>query len=216
MTPHVLIPVKRFSEAKTRLSAVLGHTERRHLAAALLHDTLATLARVSMLESVGVVTDDPQAIEIAHIFGAEVHPDATRDLNPALEAARSRIFARGIERVAVLHADLPLLSASDVVALICARAPAIAPARDGIGTNAMVTSLRAPLAFHFGPHSKRAHQRAAQRHDLTLQTLDHLGLAHDLDSPQDIPAVLAQAANSRSATLLRKALATRAQLPVAS
>jgi 2-phospho-L-lactate/phosphoenolpyruvate guanylyltransferase len=164
---------------------------------AMLADVLAACAGAGALEGVVVVTVDAGAAALARAAGAEVVDDHARPrgMNPAvkigLEAARSR----GADAALVLTADLPLAGAGDIEAIL-ARADAapsvtLVPSRDGTGTNAMLLRPPGALAPELGPASLERHSAQARRRGLRLQRLARPGLALDIDTPEDLAALLA-------------------------
>ncbi len=92
-------------------------------------------------------------------------------LNAGLREARAEALGAGVTRLAVIHGDLPELTAADVTALLDAvdgpaaggPAVAIAPDAAGRGTNGLALSPPDVIAFHFGPDSLAAHREAALR-----------------------------------------------------
>src|SRR5271170_528804 len=65
-----VVPVKRFDQAKQRLSGVLDSAGRAALAAAMLGDVLEQLTGTAGLTGVLVVTSAAEATAIAESFGA--------------------------------------------------------------------------------------------------------------------------------------------------
>jgi 2-phospho-L-lactate guanylyltransferase len=178
---HVLVPVKRLDEAKTRLSEVLSAAERAALAQELLAHVL-TAVRDARVGPVTVVTSEQEL----DLDGIGRFDDDGLPWNDALTAAMRDVR----QPVAlVVAADLPLLTAADVCALVHAipgRGMAIARARDG-GTNAV--GMRPPglLATQFGePQSAALHERATWAAGADAHVLDLPGLAFDVDTPADL------------------------------
>ena len=67
-----VVPVKRFDQAKQRLSGMLDSAGRASLAAAMLSDVLEQFSETAGLTGVLVVTSDTEATAIAGSFGAAV------------------------------------------------------------------------------------------------------------------------------------------------
>lgn len=116
--------------------------------------------------------------------------DAGEGLNPALQGARNAALSEGVDRLLIIFADLPQLVRSDVEALFAVDRRTIAIAGDdaGVGTNA----LSLPLAyakdfrFSFGIGSLAAHRLEVHRLALSLQEIETVGLANDVDRPEDL------------------------------
>jgi 2-phospho-L-lactate guanylyltransferase len=70
MKRWVIVPVKRLTAAKSRLSPALSVRQRRLLAHALLNHTLKTLRGLNGIEGILVVSKDRAVRSIAGKFGA--------------------------------------------------------------------------------------------------------------------------------------------------
>jgi len=179
----VLVPVKRLGDAKSRLAETLSADER----ADLMREMLAHVLAVTQEAGVGpvtVVSAEPLALN-----GVPRFDDGGLPWNDALQAAMDDVVHEQV--VAVVSADLPLLTTDDVRALVAVtplRGLAIARAHDG-GTNAI--SMRPPgvLPTCFGePGSAALHERAAWTAGADAHVLDRPGLAFDVDTPEDLAA----------------------------
>ncbi|HST25379.1 MAG TPA: 2-phospho-L-lactate guanylyltransferase [Gaiellaceae bacterium] len=183
MPAHVLVPLKRLDDVKTRLAGVLPIGERSALMLEMLSGVLAALKEAD----VGPITI--VSSEELSPNGVSVFDDRGLAWNDALAAAMREVVTEPI--VAVVSADLPLLTAQDVRALVAAtpeRGMAIARARDG-GTNAVSMRPAGAVETHFGePQSADMHARAAEAAGLDACILDVPGLAFDIDTPDDLDA----------------------------
>ena len=179
-----LIPVKELSQAKARLAPVLDGERRRELALALYRDVLAAALACPALDGVAVVSRDRDALTLAVEAGAEGLPEPG-GLNEALTSASRTMAERGIDRLVVLAADLPLAVPNDIAIVAQADADvALVPSEDG-GTNALALAPGA-IAFRFGPDSARRHLAAADAADLRSLQLELPTLALDIDTPADL------------------------------
>lgn len=133
-------------------------------------------------------------------------------LNAALQQAAAAAYERGAEAVLVLPADLPLLTATAVAALIHAlpEGPGVvlAPDRHRTGTNALL--VRPPLAmpFLFGARSFVRHLWAARCRGLPYVMHDQAAISLDLDTPDDL-ALLATASETQGLVTRTGARAAR-------
>jgi len=178
---HVLIPLKRLDDAKSRLSDALSPAERASLMLELLERVVAVVEEAD----VGAVT--VVSAETRTPAGVSRFDDRGLPWNDALAAAMREIVSEPV--VAVVSADLPRLTPEDVQALVAATPDfglAIARALDG-GTNAV--SMRPPGAVrtHFGePQSAAVHAQATAAAGLAARIVDIPGLAFDVDTPADL------------------------------
>lgn len=192
MATYALIPIKELEKAKARLAPVLNDSERRDLALAMFRDVLDAALSCAAIDRVCVVTRDPEALALAKEAGAEGMAEAG-DLNEALASAGEKLRARGVARLLVLAADLPLADAASIAAALEADAEAvIVPSRVG-GTNALACAPGA-LPFLFGPDSAEKYLEAARRAGLRALRLDLPRLALDIDTPDDLEELRTAAA----------------------
>jgi 2-phospho-L-lactate guanylyltransferase len=182
-----IVPVKRLHAAKSRLAPALDPDERAALVVDMLRSVLAALAASGAVAERLVVSPDPAALAVARVAGAATLWQPDDGLNAALEQARASLPPR--TALLALPADLPLLRADEVVALVTqARGVdvVVAPDSTGDGTNALALAPGVALPFAFGPGSFRRHLAAAGAAGMTVAVIRAPGLALDLDSPADL------------------------------
>ncbi len=178
---HVLVPLKRLDDAKSRLAAVLTAEERASLMLELLQGVLAA-AKDADVGPITVVSS-----ELLAPNGVSRFDDRGLAWNDALAAAMREVVTEPI--AAVVSADLPRITAEDVRALVAAtpdRGMAIARALDG-GTNAVSMRPAGAVTTHFGePSSAAVHASATAGAGLVARIIDVPGLAFDVDTPDDL------------------------------
>lgn len=192
-----LIPVKDLPRAKARLAPALDDANRRELVVALFRDVLEAALACPALDGVAAVTRDADVLAMATEAGANglATPGG---LNEALSAAANAVAERGIERIVVLAADLPLVTSDAIDAVAQSDVDvAIVPSLDG-GTNALALPPNA-FEFHYGPQSAQRHLDAAETAGLSTQRLDLPALALDIDTPDDLKRLRAAVGEGRPA-----------------
>ena len=116
-----LVPVKRFSDAKSRLEAVLGSAERVELAKAMLKDVLDALSGVRGLDGVLVVTREGEARSIACSVGARVLDDPVEaGTNAAVMIGVHHLTAARAAGALVVPGDVPFIVAGEIEAALAA------------------------------------------------------------------------------------------------
>jgi 2-phospho-L-lactate guanylyltransferase len=142
------------------------------------------------VEDVCVVSPDRIVLEVAKRRGATPLVQESRGLNPALEEGRRRALGLGASTLLVLPADLPLLDAGDVRAVLqeMGEGPSAVISPDGMrsGTNALLMQPPDLLPFAFGVDSFETHLGAARRRGLDVRICDRPHLAFDLDAAADL------------------------------
>jgi len=195
----VLIPLR--AEGKHRLCPVLAPDERWRLALAMLDDVLAAVEGAGVAD-VRILADGPAAIEAGLQRGLQVIDDRP-DPSPSDDRSTPLALRQAVDdglaacepgRVrAVVAADLPLLTADDVVALFAtADRLTVAPTRDG-GTGALLLPTGRVIGTRYGRGSAAAHFEAARALGVEIVRLDRTGFAIDLDTAVDLDAVAAVA-----------------------
>lgn len=196
MKPWLIVPAKPFDEAKSRLASVLSTSQRTALSAHLLERTLRVAVAADCFAQMIVVSRDPAVLALAVHCGALPLPETGVDLNAAIEQACRHATALGASAALILPADLPLLSTSDLHALLAAFGDGmrvvIAPSGDG-GTNALLLPLPPPFACAFGSESHCAHRERAARAGFAIQDVPTTTLRFDLDTPSDWAILTADA-----------------------
>lgn len=186
----VILPVKAFVGAKSRLAPLLSVGERTMLARVMLNDVLdAAIAAVGP-QSVSVVTSADDVADHARRAGVGVIDDeGARGTNAAVKVGFARIAARRRGAVLTLSSDIPGIIPSDIVALISAAERsrvALAPACDDGGTNALACDVVGRIPLCFGPGSFARHIAAANAADIRPAVLLNQRLGLDLDEPHHL------------------------------
>lgn len=189
MKPLVLVPVKKLSRAKNRLSALLCLKERAGLVSAMFLDVAAALDGSGCRVAVLTAADD--IARLASRRGWRLLWENTQISESAsVDAASRQLASEGVKSVLRIPADLPLLKAEDITELIelpCARPCAVlSPSWDFRGTNAILRSPPDLFASRFGPDSLRLHIEETLRKGAHCAVLQNTRIGFDLDEPADI------------------------------
>lgn len=192
----VVIPVRSFEDAKSRLGAVLDPEERRDLVERLLRRTVAAALATKGVTDVVVVSPDAEVLVLAQAAGARPVVQRSRGLNPALQEARGAVHA---DRLLVLPADLPGVSAVALAPILAAGDAAgtpsvvLAPDRHGRGTNALLLDPPDVIDPAFGVSSRSGHAWLASSADAAFVEVPGV-LALDVDTPDDLLLAEAESA----------------------
>jgi 2-phospho-L-lactate/phosphoenolpyruvate guanylyltransferase len=184
-----VVPVKDLAGTKSRLAPVLNPGARAGLTLYMMGRVVRAL-REAGVGDVCVVSPDPVVLNEA--LGRDAVPllQRSQGLNPALEEGRARALAADASTLLVLPADLPLLEAGDVRAVLEAAGerPGVVLSPDGArsGTNGLLSRPPDALPFLFGPDSFEAHLRAARGRGLDPRICERPHLAFDLDTAGDL------------------------------
>ena len=205
-----IVPVKPFSEGKSRLAGYLSPQTRRALNRNLLTRTLDAIRLGQIDAETVVVSRDNDALNLATRMGchglteelsapqsletgSQLFPSAPEiHLNAALAQAARYAMARGATKVLILPTDMPNLTAEDVRTMSSPRGRgpqvSIAPSRDG-GTNALMLQPVQAIPFAFGRDSFQRHQRLAAEAGIPVRVVESDSLVFDIDLPEDYEMV---------------------------
>lgn len=170
---RLVVPVSG-SDPKTRLSPVLSADERREFTEAMLAD---------VVDALGAAGHAPEVISTAPVnCVAPVTVD-----HRGLDTLVNDLLAEG--ELAVVMADLPLLTPEAVERLFDPDADVVLAPGLGGGTNAFV--CRHPdFRVDYHDASIRDHRRIAREASASLVEVDSRLLATDIDEPADLAEVL--------------------------
>ena len=192
------VPVKSLSKAKSRLSPILSPMERAALTLAMFEDVLDVALAVPGWET-WVVSPDEVVLEIAARRGATAMPEEKPPLSAAVRQAELEALDRGADALAVLLADLPLLSVDALQqALQTLGSVVLAPSTSDGGTNLLLRRPPRAIGARFGRESFAKHVQAAQERELPPAVVEARELTTDLDAPGDMLTVIAAAPSGRT------------------
>jgi 2-phospho-L-lactate guanylyltransferase len=187
---HVVVPVKAWDAAKTRLD--LPPPQREALAKSMAQDTLENLAACPLVTQISVVTTTPDMVDAPELRPAGqvlVQPEHISNLDQALSWAIGELAINGPSDLAtaVIVADLPALTASDLQQVLrTASRHRVSMVVDHHGTGTTLLAATDPLllAPAFGTASAARHQIRA----VTVLGTDQCGPAVrcDVDTLDDL------------------------------
>jgi len=191
----LLIPIKDPARAKTRLADLLSPDERRRLAWAMFEDVSRAVAASVKPDRVVAVTSFQPAAEHARRLGWDVLIEQSQASESAsVDRASRELSERGFDGVMRLPADLPLVQAEDIDALLSIelRAPAalLVPSREGTGTNSIIRMPPDLFPSRFGPNSLALHREEAARVGVECLVVNNSRIALDIDDASDLKLLL--------------------------
>lgn len=192
MKTFAIVPVKRFENAKTRLSSMLDTEDRIRLSSLMLEDTLQILSVAPPLTQVIIVSADKRADEIATKHGAKFLPEEKeKGVNSAVALADGYCIEKeAADATIVIPHDLPLLD-SIVISKACelaekeSRCIVICPSVRYDGTNMLLRKPPSVIGTFYETDSYNMHVRTAIKLGIPLKPLLSKSLMYDIDTPED-------------------------------
>ena len=208
--PWVLVPVKAFSRAKTRLANEVlqefGITSAQ-LAESMLEDVLHGLAQVPSIGGIAVVSSQPnlrsktQGIEL---ITEEASASNACGLNAAIKLGIDHLTnTHGVTQFVVLPSDLPSLDPEELDACVTdlfspsassdddanegsGRSVGLVASLDGLGTNLLAFHAHSEIKPLFGEGSFARHTEQAINLGHPVKRLSAPSIALDIDSVEDL------------------------------
>lgn len=186
-----LIPVKDSSKAKERLSLIFTQPERTALAYAMLEDVLRAMKSSKLLDHLLIVTLDENAIELAKSLGVEIIKETKQEGESASVDYASKICKNmGAQSVLVIPGDTPLVTHEDVDFILEKEksypSVILVPARDEMGTNAILRKPPDVIPSQFGYNSLKKHFNEARQKNIPCEVYNLPRVALDIDEPEDL------------------------------
>ena len=191
----ILIPLKDPIRAKTRLAELLSLDERKRLVWTMFEDVSRAVREARKSDCVVMVTSHEPAIERARELGWDVLIEESQVSESAsVDWASGLLAARGVDTVMRLPADIPLVRAEDIDALLSVEVNSssalLVPSREGTGTNAMIRTPPALFPSRFGPNSLALHKLEAAKVGVECIVVENARMALDIDEPADVELLL--------------------------
>lgn len=192
MSVWVIIPVKPLRLAKSRLSKVLTPEERQHFAETMLRHVLGVVQQVPDVAGTLVISRDTRALALAREYNAKtIQESGSPELNNALMRATSIVASWHADAVLILPADLPLIAAADVQAILALGDKphptiVLTTDRNRDGTNALFVRPPGAIKYAYGEGSFHRHAVRARDAGVDVQVYQSDRLLQDIDLPEDI------------------------------
>jgi 2-phospho-L-lactate guanylyltransferase len=202
----VVVPVKAFAAAKSRLSPQLDAGHRAALARAFALDAVEAVRRADGVAEVVVVTGEAAlGRELGAIPGVVLVPEqGEAGLTAAIELGIAHARHGGGRHLAVLLGDLPSLRSAALDAALEAAAGhrrAFVADLEGTGTTLVTALAGTELRPGFGPDSAAVHRAAGFTDLAALGDIDP-GLRRDVDTVEALEQALGLGVGPRTAEVV--------------
>jgi len=186
---YAIIPVSRFSEAKTRLSPTLTPLERENLLKAMLMDVIGAIK--GSVDQVVVISSDKDVLNFVKDLDVTCLSEKGKtDLNGALTQA-VEWCSQHASQVLIVPSDVPLIhpdQVQEMVELSVKWPLVIAPAKGG-GTNALLCPTR-DIQMKFGDWSFFEHLKEAENAGMPWYIYDSFYLSLDVNTAEDLGEIM--------------------------
>ncbi len=190
-----IIPVKTFSNAKTRLD--LPPQKVEDLCRVMLEEILHTISISPQIEKIVIVTKEEKAIEIGKKFNTIIIIDEKEEsVNSAVALADKYLLENHFDASIVFPQDIPYIKTQDIDFMLNYKAPPnfaiIVPSRRFDGTNALVRMPVDLMETHYDEDSYKIHMNTAKEHTLNVAMVFVKRIMWDVDNLEDLEFLLDQ------------------------
>lgn len=203
MKTYAIIPVSRFSQAKTRLSPTLSPLERENLLKAMLKDVISAIS--SSVDQVVVISSDSDVLNFVKDLNVNcLSEEGQTDLNGALTQA-VEWCSEYASQVLIVPSDVPLIhqdQVQEMVELSSKWPVVIAPAKGG-GTNAMLCPTKG-ISMKFGDWSFFEHLKEAENLGVPWYIYDSFYLSLDVNTAEDLGEIMIHGFGTETRKFLKR------------
>jgi len=204
-----IIPVKTFSNAKTRLD--LSPQKIEGLCKIMLEEILQTVSISPKINEIIIVTKEEKAIEIGKRFNATIIRDEKEEsVNSAVALADKYLLENEFDVSIVFPQDIPYIKTQDIDFMLNYMAQPnfaiIVPSRRFDGTNALVRMPIDLMKTHYDEDSYKIHMNTAKEHTLNVAMVFVKRIMWDVDNKEDLEFLLEQNDKPQIEEKIRKLL----------
>ena len=190
-----IIPVKTFSNAKTRLQLPPDKVEA--LCKIMLEEILQVLSISPKIDKIIMITKEEKAIEIGKKFNTIIIIDEKEEgVNQAVVLADKYLLENNFNASIVFPQDIPYIKTQDIDFMLNYQMhpnfAIIVPSRKFDGTNALVRMPIDLMKTHYDDDSYRNHMSTAKEHTLNVAMVFVNRIMLDVDDEEDLKFLLEQ------------------------
>jgi len=200
---YAIIPVSKFSNAKTRLSPFLELNEREKLLKAMLKDVTKTLK--PLVDEIIIISADKEVLEYGNKLEVlTLVENEGLNLNTAISQAMDWCRHK-TKKIFIVPSDIPLISKTNIDALMESAKNLdfiIIPSKGG-GTNGLIMK---PLSIDmkFGEFSFKNHIKEASKNGFDPVIYDSFYMSLDVNITEDLGEIMIHGSGSKTQSYLKE------------
>ena len=193
MQVAAIIPVKTFSNAKSRLGISQGKTEQ--LCKIMLEQVLESVSQSKIIAKTILVSKDESALQIGKRFDTvQIFEDNERGVNHAVSLADRYLIENGFDTSVVFPQDIPLMQPQDITNLIrfqtMKTSLLVVPSRKFDGTNALVRTPVDVIETHYDEDSYKIHLTTGKSRGISTSFVLISRIMWDVDNKSDLEFIM--------------------------
>ena len=190
----VIIPVKTFSKAKTRLN--LQQACKEEICRIMLQEVMKTISNCKLINSIVIVSKDEMALKIGRQFNTiEIFDDET-GVNNAINLADEYLSDKKFDCSVIFPQDIPTMTSFDIDTLLgfirSIDSVIIVPSRQFNGTNALVRYPAGLMQtrYDMGSYTHQMDAASTKTKNISIALIRRMML--DIDDESDLAFMLKQ------------------------
>ncbi len=193
MQVAAIIPVKTFSNAKSRLGFSQEKTEQ--LCKIMLEQVLESISHSKTIAKSILVSKDENAFEIGKKFNTiQIFEDNESGVNHAVSLADRYLVENGFDTSVVFPQDIPLMQPQDITNLIkfqtMKTSLLVVPSRKFDGTNALVRTPVDVIETHYDEDSYKIHLTTGKSRKISTSFVLISRIMWDVDNRSDLEFIM--------------------------
>ena len=190
-----IIPVKTFSQAKTRLD--LSLEQKEELCKLMLEEILHTLSISPQIKKIIMVTKEQKALELGKKFNTlTIKDDEEKSVNSAVALADNYLLENGFDASIVFPQDIPYIKTQDIDFILNYKIPPnfviVVPSRRFDGTNALIRMPVNIMKTHYDEDSYKIHMNTAKEFTRNVALVFSKRIMLDIDNMEDLEFLIEQ------------------------
>jgi 2-phospho-L-lactate guanylyltransferase len=190
-----IVPVKTFSNAKTRLG--LSPIQKEKICEIMLEEILQTLSISPQIDKIVIITKDKKALDISKKFDIiQIIDNNETGVNDAVALADDYLLKNDFDTSIVFPQDIPYIKTQDIEFLLKFKGNSnfaiIVPSRRFDGTNALVRNPVNLMKTHYDEDSYKIHMSAAKEKTRDVSMVFIKRIMWDVDNMEDLKFLLSQ------------------------
>jgi 2-phospho-L-lactate guanylyltransferase len=190
-----IIPVKTFSNAKTRLG--LSTIQKEKICEIMLEEILQTLSISPQIDKIIIITKDKKALDISKKFDLiHIIDNDETGVNDAVALADDYLLKNEFDTSLVFPQDIPYIKTQDIEFVLKFKGDSnfaiIVPSRRFDGTNALVRNPVNLMDTHYDEDSYKIHMSTAKEKTRDVSMVFVKRIMLDVDNMEDLKFLLSQ------------------------
>lgn len=200
-TASLIIPVKKFEAAKSRLGSLFSKSERKQIAQYMLEDVLQTITSMRERPVSVVVSNDISVKRISEKYNVNYVKETKNELNGAVSEAIKWCLKRRANSVLIIPSDIPLVQPKDLEKIFSLKEDksiVIVCSKDGEGTNALLLTPPKVIATFYGQNSFQQHLAIASKLNVKRHICRMSNIEFDLDTETDLKQFMSNPSETKT------------------